>query len=79
MTITNPTQALRNQIYAEIYPANSGFHSWIKCDGLDKEKVKACLGQGAKVDIEILNKLRDRKSTRLNSSHIPLTRMPSSA
>ena len=26
-----------------------------------------------------LNKLRDRKSTRLNSSHIPLSRMPSSA
>ena len=24
-------------------------------------------------------KLRDRKSTRLNSSHIPLSRMPSSA
>ena len=26
-----------------------------------------------------LSKLRDRKSTRLNSSHIPLSRMPSSA
>ena len=25
------------------------------------------------------NKIRDRKSTRLNSSHIPLSRMPSSA
>ena len=30
-------------------------------------------------DEEILEKLRDRKSTRLNSSHIPLSRMPSSA
>ena len=25
------------------------------------------------------NEVRDRKSTRLNSSHIPLSRMPSSA
>ena len=25
------------------------------------------------------NKMKDRKSTRLNSSHIPLSRMPSSA
>ena len=31
----------------------------------------------AKADIE--KKLSDRKSTRLNSSHIPLSRMPSSA
>ena len=27
----------------------------------------------------IVEELRDRKSTRLNSSHIPLSRMPSSA
>ena len=31
-----------------------------------------------KTNQEILNKI-DRKSTRLNSSHIPLSRMPSSA
>ena len=30
-------------------------------------------------DCEILGKVTDRKSTRLNSSHIPLSRMPSSA
>ena len=28
---------------------------------------------------EVTKKLEDRKSTRLNSSHIPLSRMPSSA
>ena len=28
---------------------------------------------------ELLHELGDRKSTRLNSSHIPLSRMPSSA
>ena len=28
---------------------------------------------------QILTEVRDRKSTRLNSSHIPLSRMPSSA
>ena len=31
------------------------------------------------VNRELLEKVRDRKSTRLNSSHIPLSRMPSSA
>ena len=29
--------------------------------------------------INYVNKQKDRKSTRLNSSHIPLSRMPSSA
>ena len=29
--------------------------------------------------VTVGNSLRDRKSTRLNSSHIPLSRMPSSA
>ena len=28
---------------------------------------------------DVVRELRDRKSTRLNSSHIPLSRMPSSA
>ena len=28
---------------------------------------------------QMLDVLKDRKSTRLNSSHIPLSRMPSSA
>src|ERR1051326_4909571 len=32
-----------------------------------------------KVDVLVLGPLPDRKSTRLNSSHIPLSRMPSSA
>ena len=31
----------------------------------------------ARIDIAVIN--GDRKSTRLNSSHIPLSRMPSSA
>ena len=30
-------------------------------------------------DYRVPNSIRDRKSTRLNSSHIPLSRMPSSA
>ena len=29
--------------------------------------------------LPLINVLKDRKSTRLNSSHIPLSRMPSSA
>ena len=31
------------------------------------------------IQFRILNSSKDRKSTRLNSSHIPLSRMPSSA
>ena len=40
------------------------------------EVVKALLAKGADVNAENNG---DRKSTRLNSSHIPLSRMPSSA
>ena len=36
-------------------------------------------GQAAKDIQEYIDLIRDRKSTRLNSSHIPLSRMPSSA
>ena len=39
----------------------------------------ADIGQMAKQITEIRSLLSDRKSTRLNSSHIPLSRMPSSA
>ena len=62
---------------------------------IDKERVKWFLKEGksqGRLNIsidtpirEVLMKLkllqngRDRKSTRLNSSHIPLSRMPSSA
>ena len=37
------------------------------------------LETGRMFDIDERSVLRDRKSTRLNSSHIPLSRMPSSA
>ena len=36
-------------------------------------------GEPAIMDFKQTNKPKDRKSTRLNSSHIPLSRMPSSA
>ena len=36
-----------------------------------------CLGEATKYSQDLLD--ADRKSTRLNSSHIPLSRMPSSA
>ena len=42
----------------------------IKRTGFFRQKTKAIMG---------LSQLLDRKSTRLNSSHIPLSRMPSSA
>ena len=50
--------------------------------GLIRGTTHLCLGQEA-LDIALAAELRptdtDRKSTRLNSSHIPLSRMPSSA
>ena len=36
-------------------------------------------GAGKTTTLRVLLGLADRKSTRLNSSHIPLSRMPSSA
>ena len=43
------------------------------------EQGKVAFDLFAPLAIQILNKSKDRKSTRLNSSHIPLSRMPSSA
>ena len=37
------------------------------------------IGAGNWGDTPVYKNLKDRKSTRLNSSHIPLSRMPSSA
>ena len=43
-----------------------------------KFKTAAMVAQDERREKELLD-VRDRKSTRLNSSHIPLSRMPSSA
>ena len=44
------------------------------------EIMEAIFGQGEFFDIkDDIMDVKDRKSTRLNSSHIPLSRMPSSA
>ena len=45
--------------------------------GLNSDGLAAQRVMGQDVDVEITSV--DRKSTRLNSSHIPLSRMPSSA
>ena len=39
-----------------------------------KKALKEALAEGKRIEV-----YQDRKSTRLNSSHIPLSRMPSSA
>ena len=49
-----------------------------------KDDARIVLGQAVKTKLSQVTEeeyqlLRDRKSTRLNSSHIPLSRMPSSA
>ena len=59
---------------------------WRTCQKLKEEGftiVQRSAGSHSPIDVFAINKLtkviRDRKSTRLNSSHIPLSRMPSSA
>ena len=56
-------------------------YSWAIANGIAKEQARAVLPEGLTVSRMYMNgTLRsDRKSTRLNSSHIPLSRMPSSA
>ena len=49
---------------------------WYRQDGGPQYTVKAKDGNDRPTTIR---DARDRKSTRLNSSHIPLSRMPSSA
>ena len=54
---------------------------WAKpavCDACPLGKLKTKPDGSRMSCIEALN-IQDRKSTRLNSSHIPLSRMPSSA
>ena len=50
------------------------------CDGLN---VLGTTGEATSFSLEerkkVMDAYKDRKSTRLNSSHIPLSRMPSSA
>ena len=54
---------------------NSKIHVWIETPLLKKLKEEA-----EKMGISLSDLVKiDRKSTRLNSSHIPLSRMPSSA
>ena len=45
----------------------------------DLEKIKEEINNNSTIEITIKANSIDRKSTRLNSSHIPLSRMPSSA
>ena len=47
-------------------------------EGLDNERIDSALARILGLSRSVIVKL-DRKSTRLNSSHIPLSRMPSSA
>ena len=51
----------------------------VPCGFLKKEKPYLSIHQIYQNISALLKLMRDRKSTRLNSSHIPLSRMPSSA
>ena len=50
-----------------------------KYKDLRKKKKFSLSGFTRKVKLGVIKQKVDRKSTRLNSSHIPLSRMPSSA
>ena len=47
--------------------------------GALREKLKAKIKEMIRQQMKEISASGDRKSTRLNSSHIPLSRMPSSA
>ena len=60
------------------YPNTPGVHSDAQEAGW-KEIASAVHDSGGHLFVQLMHAGRDRKSTRLNSSHIPLSRMPSSA
>ena len=60
------------KIYRSISNNNGDFSFYEKVDGYNIYISYSVKDKKTKI-------LRDRKSTRLNSSHIPLSRMPSSA
>ena len=56
------------------------FGSVIPTPGVSYKNVQSCIDLAQNNGLfALVNMFRDRKSTRLNSSHIPLSRMPSSA
>ena len=77
--VFNSTPIQANELLASglvalnINPATTWFRA--KTEGLDEE-AKRWLDNAAKV---MLDEIKDRKSTRLNSSHSQQSRMPSSA
>ena len=66
---------------SEDYPRDK-FGKWNFCDGDDLKRVvdsHPCENPPLIAVMYDVGRVEDRKSTRLNSSHIPLSRMPSSA
>ena len=61
--------ATRRVRFASIYPIKGGEHWPVLFHCYGRKRTMA----------DVVKQHRDRKSTRLNSSHIPLSRMPSSA
>ena len=71
----------KNEFYRRVAVANHNF-SFLFGNGwrTDRGRIYIMYGQPDQIDdFPVVSDRRDRKSTRLNSSHIPLSRMPSSA
>ena len=70
--------------YSIVISTTEKFYLYQKIKSEEKAKelladTKEYLNENLKCDDTTVEMVEDRKSTRLNSSHIPLSRMPSSA
>ena len=77
LTCISDSKAFLGNIYSSLEIFDQNLIQLLKC--LDGINTLADIAQGCNLSVDQLVQILDRKSTRLNSSHIPLSRMPSSA
>ena len=79
--ITNIAEGRANDIDRAVAAAKAAFPAWKRMAAADRGRLLLKLADAIEAHAEEFAQLEslDRKSTRLNSSHIPLSRMPSSA
>ena len=81
-TIITPIRSCLGQCEHDITVRriNNGWHIRVLTNGTVNQEIRVDHKEHIRVAIaDLLRWEEDRKSTRLNSSHIPLSRMPSSA
>ena len=75
--ISNPPYSLKGDVIDRLFEIGKPFAMLVGVVGLFESQRRFNLFKSHEFEIMYLNK--DRKSTRLNSSHMPKSRMPSSA